>query len=105
MLPATFWPRDTGIPTEKPEPDGRSQLPPQARGDRADRLFGKAIPGLTEGLRDTGHALLLASTGDSMEREEAQLRALIGWAPGALIVTGRHHTAGALRLLEPRNGS
>ena len=34
-----------------------------------------------------------------MEREEAQLRALLGWAPGAFIVTGRHHTAGALRML------
>ncbi len=63
-------------------------------------IFAETIQGLTEGLRDTGHELLLASTGYSMEREEAQLRALIGWAPGALIVTGRHHTAGALRLLE-----
>ena len=41
---------------------------------------------------DAGHELPLASTGDSMEREEAQLR--------ALIVTGRHPTAGALRRLE-----
>ena len=61
--------------------DDRSS--PQARGDCADRLFGETLHGLTEGLRDTGHEQLLASTGDSMEREEAQLRALIGWAPGA----------------------
>ncbi len=63
-------------------------------------IFAETIQGLAEGLRDTGHELLLASTGYSMEREEAQLRALVGWAPGALIVTGRHHTAGAYRLLQ-----
>ena len=62
-------------------------------------IFAETIQGLTEGLRDSGHELLLFATGYSMEREEAQLRALLGWAPGALIVTGRHHTAGALRLL------
>jgi len=39
------------------------------------------------------------ATGYSMEREEAQLRALAGWALGALVVTGRHHTAGAMSLL------
>jgi len=62
-------------------------------------IFAETIQGLTEGLRNTGHELLLASTDYSMDREEEQLRALIGWGPGALIVTGRHHTAGALRLL------
>jgi LacI family gluconate utilization system Gnt-I transcriptional repressor len=63
-------------------------------------IFAQTIQGLQEGLRNSGHELLLASTDYSMEREEAQLRALIGWNPGALIVTGRHHTPGALRLLE-----
>ena len=62
-------------------------------------IFAETIQGLSEGLRNTGLELLLASTGYSMEREEAQLRALIGWAPGALIVTGRHHSPGAERLL------
>jgi len=68
-------------------------------------IFAETIQGLTEGLRDSGHELLLLSTGYSMEREEAQLRALVGWAPGALIVTGRHHTAGALRLLRDARAS
>ena len=49
---------------------------PSSARDRADRLFGETIQGLTEGLRDAGHGLLLASTGDSMEHEEARLRAL-----------------------------
>lgn len=62
-------------------------------------IFAETIQGLAEGLRDSSHELLLFATGYSMEREEAQLRALLGWAPGALIVTGRHHTAPALRML------
>jgi len=62
-------------------------------------IFAETIQGLSEGLRGSGLELLLASTGYSMEREEAQLRALLGWAPAALIVTGRHHTAAASRLL------
>jgi len=62
-------------------------------------VFAETIQGLTEGLRDSGHELLLFATGYSTEREEAQLRAVLGWAPAALIVTGRHHTAAALRLL------
>ena len=63
-------------------------------------IFAETIQGLAEGLRDSGHELLLFATGYSMEREEAQLRALLGWAPGALIVTGRHHTVEALRMLQ-----
>lgn len=62
-------------------------------------IFAETIQGLSEALHNTGHELLLASTGYSLEREEAQLRALIGWAPGALIVTGRQHSTGAMRLL------
>ena len=68
-------------------------------------IFAETIQGLTEGLQGSGHELLLISTGYSMEREEQQLRALIGWAPGALIVTGRHHTAGALEMLREAHGA
>jgi LacI family gluconate utilization system Gnt-I transcriptional repressor len=63
-------------------------------------IFAETIQGLQEGLRGTGHELLLASTDYSLEREEAQLRAVIGWSPAALIVTGRNHTSAALRLLK-----
>ncbi len=62
-------------------------------------IFAETIQGLTDGLHGSGHELLLTSTGYSLEREEEQLRALVGWSPGALIVTGRRHSAGALRLL------
>lgn len=62
-------------------------------------IFAETIQSLAEGLNGSGHELLLLSTGYSLQREEAQLRALTGWAPGAIVVTGRHHSPGALRML------
>jgi LacI family transcriptional regulator, gluconate utilization system Gnt-I transcriptional repressor len=78
---------------------GHSQMVAALIPNIGHSIFAETIQGLSEGLRNTGHELMLASTGYSMEREEAQLRALIGWAPGALIVTGHHHSVGAERLL------
>ena len=63
-------------------------------------IFAETIQGLSEGLHDSGYELLLLSTGYSLEREEQQLRTLGGWSPVALVVTGRRHTPGALRLLQ-----
>jgi LacI family gluconate utilization system Gnt-I transcriptional repressor len=65
----------------------------------AHSIFAETVQGLSDGLQAAGYELLLASTGYSMEREEEQLRALLGWFPSALVVTGRHHTPGALKLL------
>lgn len=62
-------------------------------------IFAETIQGLSEGLHDSGYELMLSSTGYSLEREEQQLRALLGWAPAALVVTGRRHTRAALELL------
>ncbi|WP_088278884.1 LacI family DNA-binding transcriptional regulator [Ideonella sp. A 288] len=62
-------------------------------------IFAETVQGLSDGLQAAGHELLLAATGYSMEREEEQLRALIGWRPSAIVVTGRHHSADALLLL------
>lgn len=65
----------------------------------ANSIFAETVQGLSDGLAAAGHELLLASTGYSIEREEAQIRAVLGWFPSALIVTGRHHTTEALALL------
>lgn len=62
-------------------------------------IFAETIQALTEGLGESAYELLLLSTGYSLEREETQLRALMGWSPGAIIVTGRQHTPDAQRLL------
>ena len=65
----------------------------------ANSIFAETVQGLADALQGSGCELLLASTGYSAEREEEQLRALLGWFPSALVVTGRRHTPGALALL------
>jgi LacI family gluconate utilization system Gnt-I transcriptional repressor len=65
----------------------------------ANSIFAETVQGLADALQGSGCELLLASTGYSVEREEEQLRALLGWFPSALVVTGRRHTPGALALL------
>ena len=65
----------------------------------AHSIFAETLQGLAGPLEAAGLVLLVAASGYSIEREEAQVRALLGWAPRALVITGRHHTAGALKLL------
>ena len=65
----------------------------------ANSIFAETVQGLADALQGSGCELLLASTGYSVEREEEQLRALLGWFPSALVITGRRHTPGALALL------
>jgi LacI family transcriptional regulator, gluconate utilization system Gnt-I transcriptional repressor len=65
----------------------------------ANSIFAETAQGLSDGLQAAGFELLIASTGYSLEREEHQLRALLGWHPAALVVTGRRHSAGAQKLL------
>ena len=65
----------------------------------ANSIFAETVQGLADALQGSGCELLLAATGYSAEREEEQLRAVLGWFPSALVVTGRRHTPGALALL------
>ena len=65
----------------------------------ANSIFAETAQGLSDGLQAAGFELLIASTGYSREREEHQLRALLGWRPAALVVTGRRHSPGALKLM------
>ena len=78
---------------------GRSNIVAALIPNLGHSIFGETVQALSEALQAAGHELLLASTGYSPEREEEQLRALLGWAPLGLVVTGRHHTDGARRLL------
>jgi LacI family gluconate utilization system Gnt-I transcriptional repressor len=66
----------------------------------ANSIFAETVQGLAEALQGSGCELLLAATNYSVEREEAQLRALMGWSPSAIVVTGRRHTDAARALLE-----
>lgn len=65
----------------------------------ANSIFAETAQGLSDGLQAAGFQLLIASTGYSLEREEHQLRALLGWHPAAIVVTGRRHSALAQKLL------
>ena len=65
----------------------------------ANSIFAETAQGLSDGLQAAGFELLIASTGYSQDREEHQLRALLGWRPAALVVTGRRHSPGAQKLL------
>ena len=65
----------------------------------ANSIFAETAQGLSDGLQAGGCELLIASTGYSLEREELQLRTLLGWHPAAVVITGRRHAPGALALL------
>lgn len=65
----------------------------------ANSIFAETAQGLSDGLQAAGFELLIASTDYSLAREEHQLRALLGWNPAAVVVTGRRHAPGALTML------
>jgi LacI family transcriptional regulator, gluconate utilization system Gnt-I transcriptional repressor len=71
----------------------------------ANSIFAETAQGLSDGLQSAGFELMIASTGYSLEREEHQLRAVLGWHPAALVVTGRRHSPGALKLLSDARAS
>ena len=78
---------------------GRSNIVAALIPNLGHSIFGETVQALSEGLQAAGLELLLASTGYSPQREEEQLHTVLGWAPAALVVTGRRHTPGALALL------
>ncbi|MCE2917465.1 MAG: LacI family DNA-binding transcriptional regulator [Rubrivivax sp.] len=78
---------------------GRSNIVAALLPNLANSIFAETAQGLSDTLQAAGHELLIAATGYSFEREEEQLRALLGWHPAAIVVTGRRHSAGASRLL------
>ncbi len=65
----------------------------------ANSIFAETVQGLADGLQTAGFELLITATGYSLEREEEQLRTLLGWRPAAVVMTGRRHSAAALELL------
>jgi LacI family gluconate utilization system Gnt-I transcriptional repressor len=78
---------------------GRSHIVAAIVPSLANSVFAETVQGLSDGLQGAGYELLLASSGYSMEREAEQIRAVLGWSPDALAVTGRHHTAAARAML------
>jgi LacI family gluconate utilization system Gnt-I transcriptional repressor len=78
---------------------GRSRMVAAIVPSLANSVFAETVQGLSEGLQSRGFELMLASTGYSLEREEEQVRAVLGWSPDALAVTGRHHSPAARAML------
>lgn len=69
----------------------------------ANSIFADTIQGLGDTLAKFGFQLLLASSGYSMEREENALRAILGWSPAAIVLTGSFHTPAVEQLLRQAN--
>jgi LacI family gluconate utilization system Gnt-I transcriptional repressor len=84
---------------------GRSAIVAAIIPNVANSIFAETVQGLSDVLQPAGLELLLASTNYSLDREEEQLRAVLGWAPAALVVTGLRHTDGALALLRQAQAS
>ncbi|MFN0184322.1 MAG: LacI family DNA-binding transcriptional regulator [Aquabacterium sp.] len=79
---------------------GRSRMVAALIPNLANSIFGETVQALAEVLQAAGYELMLASTRYSLQREEEQVRAVLAWAPSALVLTGRHHTAGTRALLQ-----
>jgi LacI family gluconate utilization system Gnt-I transcriptional repressor len=84
---------------------GRSNMVAAIIPSIANSIFAETVQGLADALQSQGLELMLASTGYSQEREAEQLRAVLGWFPRALAVTGRRHSAAALALLRDAQAS
>ena len=78
---------------------GRSGMVAAIIPSLANSVFAETVQALSEGLQPAGYELMLASSGYSMQREEEQIRAVLGWSPDALAVTGLHHTPEATTML------
>ncbi|CAG9265018.1 LacI family DNA-binding transcriptional regulator [Paraburkholderia unamae] len=65
----------------------------------AGGVYEETIQAVTDTLRPFGYQLLLASSNYSTEEEEAAVRAFIGWAPAALILTGQKRSRKTTELL------
>lgn len=78
---------------------GRSRIVVALIPNVGHSIFAETIQGLADGLHGSGLELMVAATGYSAEREAQQLRALLGWSPAAIIVTGRRRQAEAVAML------
>jgi LacI family transcriptional regulator, gluconate utilization system Gnt-I transcriptional repressor len=78
---------------------GRSNIVAAIVPSIANSNFSLTLQGLSHALQQAGMELLLASTDYSLAREEQQLRAVLGWSPSGLVVTGCRHSAGARSLM------
>jgi LacI family transcriptional regulator, gluconate utilization system Gnt-I transcriptional repressor len=78
---------------------GRSHVVAVIVPNIAHSIFADTLHGLGQELQLHGLHMLVSSTGYSLSQEEAQVRNVLGWAPAAVVVTGRIHLPATLSLL------
>lgn len=79
---------------------GRSHMVAAIVPHIANSIFSETVQGLSDALQPHGLELLLAFTNYSLDREEEQIRAVLGWSPSGLVLTGRRHSRSALALMQ-----
>jgi LacI family gluconate utilization system Gnt-I transcriptional repressor len=65
-----------------------------------NQVFADVLRGIEAVTDAAGYQTLLGHFGYSAEKEELQLRSLLGWNIDGLILTERTHTAASLRMIE-----
>jgi LacI family transcriptional regulator, gluconate utilization system Gnt-I transcriptional repressor len=78
---------------------GRSQAVAVIVPNIAHSIFADTLHGLGTGLQAAGLQMLVSSTGYSLDTEEQQVRTVLGWAPAAIVITGRVHNKPTEQLL------
>ena len=79
---------------------GRSPIVAVIVPNMSHSIFADTLHGLGQGLQTAGLQMLVASSNYSFDQEKQQIRAVLGWAPAALVLTGRHHHPGACDLIQ-----
>ncbi|SEE95726.1 transcriptional regulator, LacI family [Rhizobiales bacterium GAS191] len=62
-------------------------------------FFSATIEEMADGLRTQGYQLMLGNSRYSEEIEEALVTSFLAWSPAAIVLTGRRHSRGTLRIL------
>ncbi|MEZ2126965.1 MULTISPECIES: LacI family DNA-binding transcriptional regulator [unclassified Sinorhizobium] len=62
-------------------------------------VFALMLEEMTKVLNSRGYQVMIASSDYSIEREEELIKSLLSWAPAGIVLTGRHHSRGTLRVL------
>lgn len=62
-------------------------------------VFALMLEEMTKVLNGHGYQVMIASSDYSIEREEELVKSLLSWAPAGIVLTGRHHSRGTLRVL------
>jgi LacI family transcriptional regulator, gluconate utilization system Gnt-I transcriptional repressor len=78
---------------------GRSQAVAVIVPNIAHSIFADTLHGLGIGLQALGLHMLVLSSDYSLAQEESHVRTVLGWAPAAVVVTGRHHLPATQQLL------